>query len=96
MGYIFFTSNLIFVQKLQSLIPTTAAITITTTQGCHRVLKYRKCSNKRMGHLFNFLRRGGGANSKVGAYLKGGAYLVFQFSASIIRWWLKSLETEKA
>ena len=55
---------------------------------------YRKCSNKRPGRLFNFLMRGGGANSKVGAYLKGGAYLVFQLSASIIRRWLKSLETE--
>ena len=55
---------------------------------------YRKCSNKCPGHLFNFLRQGGGANLKVGAYLKGGAYFVFQVLASIIRWWLKSLETE--
>lgn len=48
---------------------------------------YRKCLSKRPGCLFNFLMRGGGANSKV------GTYFVFQLSASVIRWSLKSLET---
>ena len=31
---------------------------------------------------FNFLRREGGANSEGDAYLKGGAYFVYQFLAS--------------
>ena len=34
------------------------------------------------GHLFNFLRREGAANSKGGPYLKGGNFFIYQFLAS--------------
>ena len=44
--------------------------------------KYRKCSNYCPGRLFNFLRREEGANSTGVAYLKGGAYFIYQFLAS--------------